>query len=214
MLPRPPSTVLAANFHDGSRPGRLELHHDNAGRLIQQIDARNNKLIFYTTTSWRLSAKDSRRLDCNFCYDAYHDSSLDISGWASSIRRRHCWSFRARGFAKSRDGRGVIARKVAQVTITNAVRKRAGQAILQDVTDQVAAKLRTCRKSRAAKTVLSRPEYWLAQRLPWFAKMKYGKAVEMLAARDIEKTPGLDSLFKHLGGPEARLRGGWRALRA
>jgi len=36
----------------------------------------------------------------------------------------------------------VIARKVAQVTITNAVRKRAGQAILQDVTDQVAAKLR------------------------------------------------------------------------
>ena len=93
----------------------------------------------------------------------------------------------------------VIARKVAQVTITNAVRKRAGQAILQNVTDQVAAKLAA--NPALAKTVLSRPEYWLAQRLPWFAKMKYGKAVEMLAARDIEKTPGLDSLFKHLGGP-------------
>ena len=46
------------------------------------------------------------------------------------------------GFAKAGMAGVVIARKVAQVTITNAVRKRAGQAILQDVTDQVAAKLR------------------------------------------------------------------------
>src|SRR6266404_4928752 len=97
------------------------------------------------------------------------------------------------GFAKAGMAGVVIARKVAQVTITNAVRKRAGQAILQDVTDQVAAKLAA--NPALAKTVLSPAEYWLAQRWSFFAKMKYGKAIEKLAAQDIEKTPGLKSLF-------------------
>jgi len=74
-----------------------------------------------------------------------------------------------------------------------------GTRVLQNLTNRVNQRLAS--NLPLATTVLSPEELLAATEYPGLARSAYGNAVERLVAREIEADPVLDSLYKHVGGP-------------